>query len=279
MQRPAPEGERLGQLAIYRHIGAGSTGLTLTTSEGRLPLRPDLRGPNGPLASALAVFSQDLAGCNVYPIAPMVAPVQIDVHVRDPALDQDELFGTSEIVRLGRTLMVTHAHMYAGSDRRRLVAFTQATWMTMNSTRDHPGEPHQTKITVPAESPPLLLEWLGAKPRPDGSGLDLAELPPALSEPVTLGGLENPAMHGGPIQVLTEATAWHIASQRIPRKRLMIEDLSTAMMAPTRHAPFFTAGEVLYERPGSIDCRIEVRENAGNGRVTAVTFARFATLD
>jgi acyl-coenzyme A thioesterase PaaI-like protein len=82
------------------------------------------------------VFSQDLAGCNIYPIAPMVVPVQIDVHVRDPALDQDELFGTSEIVRLGRTLMVTQARMYAGRDRRRLVAFTQATWLTMNSTRD-----------------------------------------------------------------------------------------------------------------------------------------------
>jgi hypothetical protein len=79
--------------------------------------------------------------------------------------------------------------------------------------------------------------------------------------------------------VLAEATAWHIASQRVPRERLIIEDLSTAMMAPTRHAPFFTAGEVLWERPGSIDCRIEMREDAGRGRVTAVTFARFATID
>ena len=262
-------------LAIYRHVGAGSIGTSATTAEGMLPLRSDLRGPNGPLASALAVFLQDLAGCNVFAIAPLVAPVQIDVHIRDRADGASQLVGTSEVVRAGRTLIVTQARVHGADDPERLVAFGQVTFATMGSTRVQPGDPHHTRSTVPEQPVAPLFEWLGARPRSDGRGCDLEDLPPELVEPVTLGGTANPTLHGGPLQILTEMAAWHVASHRLERERLRIEDFSTAMMASSRVAPFAAVGEVLSERAGSIDCRVELREDGGQGRVTAVSYARF----
>jgi acyl-coenzyme A thioesterase PaaI-like protein len=266
---------RTSALAIYRHIGAGSVGTSRTTAEGTLPLRSDLRGPNGPFASAVAVFLQDIAGCNVFPIAPMVAPVQIDVHVRDGADGASELVGTSEVVRAGRTLIVTQARVHRADEHERLVAFGQITFATMGSTREQPGDPHRTRSTVPEGPVTSLFEWLGARPRSDGRGVDLEKLPPELVEPVTLGGTDSPSLHGGPLQILTETAAWHVASQRADRERLRIADFSTAMMASSRVAPFAAVGEVLSERAESIDCRVELREDGGQGRVTAVSYARF----
>ena len=277
MPADTPTGPPPGSaLAIYRHVGSGSKPLSDDSAEGRLALRSDLRGLNGPFASAIGIFMQDLAGVNIFRLAPLIVPVQIDLHIRDAAVGVSELVARGEIVRKGRTLMVTRAQI-TGADR--LVAFGTATWATMGSNLAEPNPWRATQANTPDREVPPLLEWLGAQPRADGTGMDLHEVTAELREPVALGGPSTGTLHGGPLQVLTEAAAWRVAENRFHKDRLMIQDFSTLMMAPARAAPFAAVGEIVSAGASALDCRIEVRDQSGAGRLAAMSFAHFAVLD
>jgi acyl-coenzyme A thioesterase PaaI-like protein len=262
-------------LAIYRHVGSRSKPLSDDTAEGRLVLRRDLRSPNGPFASAIGIFMQDLAGVNIFRLAPLIVPVQIDIHIRDSAAGVSELTARGEIVRRGRTLMVTRAQITGGD---RLVAHGTATWATMGSTLTEPGPWRSTEPDAPDRELPPLLEWLGGQPRAAGDGVDLREVAAELQEPVALGGPSTGTLHGGPLQILTEAAAWQVAQKRAPQERLMIQDFSTLMMSPARAAPFAAVGEIIAAGESSLDCRVEVRDEAGAGKLAAMSLARFSIL-
>lgn len=260
-------------LQIYRHIGSGSAPTGEETAEGRLILRPDLRTKTGVWASALAVFTQDLAGVNVFRFAPLLVPVRIDIHLRGDVTGEQELIAESRIVKRSKNSMITTARIYPGSGGDIPVAYGSIHFNTMGSSRETPLEFTRTQVTVPAQKPPDLLSWIGAEPRGDGLGHDLNEITCALMEGAALGGSSARVLHGGPLQILAEGAAMAVSQSVVGGDSLRIEDFVTSFFAPAKSLPVSAVGEIVLVTDDSIDTRVEVC-NSGGG-IAAVSEARF----
>ena len=59
----------------------------------------------------------------------------------------------------------------------------------------------------------------------------------------------------------------------------MIQGLSTQFIAPCRETPIAALGTVLAAGDGSVDVQVELHESGGDGRLTALSYARFALRD
>ena len=272
---PGPAGSSM--LKIYRQVGCGSTALTPDTAEGRLPIRDDLRDNGNLLGAAVGVFLQDLAGVNVAYHAPLVVPTEVTVHLCDSARDVAALRADGELVRRGRTTMVTRARIVDEAHPDRLVGYGTASWATMASTLDAPPEKlRSTPVTVPETPQPPLVQWIGAVERADGRGLEVREVVPEMREPVALGGPDTQTLHGGPIQILAEGAARLVAERHVGGRAVMTRYLSTHLLSPARRTPFAALATVLSDTNGSLDCQVEVREDGGDGKIVALCYARFA---
>jgi acyl-coenzyme A thioesterase PaaI-like protein len=262
-------------LQIYRHIGAGSAPTGDSTSEGRLPLRPDLLTSTGPWASALAVFSQDLAGVNVFRFAPLLVPVRIDVHLRGDAAGESELFGKARILKRSKNTIITTARIYRGTGSDVPLGYSSIHFATMGSSRETPLDFARTQVTVPRQAPPDLLSWIGATPRDDGRGYDLTEVTEAITEGIALGGSPARVVHGGPLQVLAEGAAMTVA-ESVAGESPRLEDFATTFLAPAKHPPLSAIGELVVMTKESVDIRVEVCN--ADGSLAAVSEARFRRM-
>lgn len=248
-----------------------------------LPLRPDLRGPHGPRAAALAVLLQDLSAVTVTRFAPLTVPIQINVRVRSGASGLTELAAHGYTLRRGRAVMASEARVTDPSDPSKVVAFVTGSWATMGSNLAE-AKPVTHGPGTPAEGDPDLatasmLDFIGATRRDDGRGWDLVEVEGPHTEPIALGGTSTGTLHAGALQVLIEGAATLVAASEVPEDRLMIEDLGTQFLAPARLGPISALAEPLVVGRDSIDCRVELREEGGRGRLSAVAFARFRIID
>jgi acyl-coenzyme A thioesterase PaaI-like protein len=268
---------------IYRHIGALSVSDGFDAAESRLKLRPDLRGPNGVYAAPLGVLLQDLSSVTIARFAPLVVPIQLSIRIRQPVPEATELFATGVTHRRGRAVQATEASVYDSADRSRLVAFMTGSWATMGSNQDPSAEHPGAGTPVEGEPGPgdgsvSLLEAIGATPRSDGRGYELLDVAGPHREPIALGGTGTGTLHAGALQVLIEGGATIVAEQRVPGERLAIEDMSTQFLAPARGTPISSIGEVVFETDTSLDCRVELREEGGAGRLSALAFVRFRII-
>ncbi len=274
--RPAPP-------FMYRYVGARSHPGTGDTADGTLRVRADLRGPNGLFASPLAIFFHDLSGIAVVRYAPLVVPIQVNVRVRSSAGAAEELVGHCELTRRGRSIMASEARMYDPRHPGRVVAFVTATWFNTGSALDVPESRLVGPGTVEDDSESIeladsILDAIGAAPRADGRGLDLDEVAAPHRETAALGGPASGTLHAGALQILAEGAAFQVAGGSAGRSALAIEELSTQLLAPARVAPISAIGEVLAVTDDVVDCRIEVREEGGSGRLAAATIARFRVV-
>lgn len=268
-------GGRGGKL-MYLQVGSGSTALTPDTSEGRLALRDDLRDNGNILGAAVGVFLQDLAGVNVAYFAPLVVPTQINLHLRDAARDVAALRGEGELIRRGRTTMVTTARVFDDANPERLIGYGTISWATMGSTLETPpAELRSTTVTVTDTPQSPLVKWVGGVARADGRGLDLPVVMPELNEPVAPTGPQAPTLHGGPLQVLAEGAARFVAERHLGGRPVVTKDLSTLLLAPARHLPVSAIATVLTADDQSLDCEVQVREHGGEGPTVVLAHVRF----
>ncbi|OJZ76126.1 hypothetical protein BRW65_01455 [Mycobacterium paraffinicum] len=263
-------------LQIYQHIGAGSAPTGDDTAEGRLVLRPDLRTATGPWASALAVFTQDLAGVNVFRFAPLLVPVRVEVHLRGDMANEQELVAKGRIVKRSKNTIMTTARIYRGSGGDVPVAYGSIHFATMGSTRETPLGFARTQVTIPRHEPPDLLSWIGATAREDGRGYDLTEVSDGLVEGIALGGSAARVVHGGPLQILAEGAAMAVGRSAAAGAPLRIEDFATNFFAPAKSLPLSAIGEVVIATDDSVDIRVEV-SNFGGG-IASVSEARFRRI-
>ncbi len=267
---------------IYKYVGARSVALSEEDGESTLRLRPDLRGPHGPKAAALGVLIQDLSAVTVTRFAPMAVPIQINIRVRTPASSLTEVAAHGYTLRRGRGVMASEARVTDPADRSRVVAFVTASWATAGAvlteakpTLQGPGTPEPGDPDPQAAS---MLDFIGATRRADGRGWELVEGPGAHAEQIALGGAARGLLHAGALQVLLEGAATTTAATQVPEDSLMIEELGTQFLAPARLGPISAIAELLVVSDDSVDCRVELREEGGAGRLSALSFARFRVI-
>lgn len=251
-------GDRPSALEVYRYIGCSASPTSEVSALGRLPWRPDLEMDGEPSMAALAVFVQSMAGVNVFPITPMVVPTSVVVHLRDHAEGIEELEGHSEVVRAGRTSAVTSATIVSASDPSRLVAHALATWAFPGG----PVEPRGQNRGASAASyegtySASLVDWLA--PVDHAEGLAVHDVRPAVAEPVALGGTESRTMHGGPIQILNEASARTHARSSAGSQDVALLDFATYFLAPARDVPLVARAETVARLGDDLDVRVELR--------------------
>jgi acyl-coenzyme A thioesterase PaaI-like protein len=268
--------------AIYKQIGARLEALDADRGEGTLVIRPNLRQLNGPSAAALAVLLQDLSAVTIARWAPLVVPIQINVRILAAAADVGELFAHGITLRRGRAVQATDAGYYDAADRSRLVGYATGSWATMASNLDEP-RPTQFGPGTPQPGDPAdiwdfatLIDAVGGRTSDDGAAAELGEVPADATEPIALGGTATGTLHAGALQVLAEHGAVIAATRQCDPATLMIRQLSTQFLAPARVTPLRAEGRVVASDDSSLDVRVEVREAAGDGRIVALTYARFA---
>jgi acyl-coenzyme A thioesterase PaaI-like protein len=270
--------------AIYKQVGARIEALSEDDGEGTLSIRPNLRSLNGPSAAALAVLLQDLSAVTIARFAPLVVPIQINVRILAAARDTAEVFARGTTLRRGRAVQATDAAYFDGADRTRLVGFATGSWATMASNLDEPRPTKYGPGTPQSDDPgdiwdfATLIDAIGGGTSQDGTAAVLAAVPAEATEPIALGGTGTGTLHAGALQVLAEHAAVLAATGEVDGSDLMIQQLSTQFLAPARQTPLHAKGRVISSDATSLDVRVEVRESAGEGRVAALTYARFARI-
>jgi acyl-coenzyme A thioesterase PaaI-like protein len=264
--------DRPSPLEVYRYIGCSATETTTLAAHGHLPWRPDLSIKGQPSMAPLAVFTQIMAGVNVFPITPMVVPTSVVVHLRGEIADHEELEGTSNVVRAGRSSAVTAAIIAAASKPATPIAHAIATWAFPGGPIEPRGPLPPTSVT-PFERPyePTLLEWLAPIEHPDGLAID--DVRPAIAEPVALGGTQSSTLHGGPIQILNEAAARRHAQRTSGTDPIVLLDFASYFLAPARGAPLVARAATIAHFGHDLDVRVELR--AADNRLCTFSEARF----
>jgi acyl-coenzyme A thioesterase PaaI-like protein len=253
-------------LVSYRYLGTSSQALGRHAAEGRMRIRPDLRGPVGVLAAPLGIALLDTAGINVDPLA-RVAPTRIDVDLFEPAADVEEVHVDGRVVREGRSQLFTEGRLTDARDRRRVLGVGSTHWAVLGANPGFEYVDHRTSAP-PGPDPPPLHEVFGAVSRADGE-LEIPALRPELG---------GSALHQGPLQVVPEAAAL-LAAQRAAGVDLWIEHQGTSIVARASEPPLVTHSEVLSDRLGAVTVRVELRAAGRGDRVCAVTLCRFRRGD
>jgi acyl-coenzyme A thioesterase PaaI-like protein len=270
---------------IYKQIGAVITSDDGQVAEGTLDIRPALRGVGGPSAAALAVLLQDISAVTISRYAPLNVPMVINVRIRDNAADVSTVFATGRTLQRGRSVMALDAVYYDADRPGTVIGTATGTWAAMDS---YLAEPRQTRIgpgTQVAGDDPSALDFddllvaVGGRVRGDGTGVEMGEVPLDAPEPIALGGTGTGTLHAGALQVLAENAAVLAAEAAVDRSKLMIQGLSTQFIAPCRETPIAALGTVLAAGDGSVDVQVELHESGGAGRLTALSYARFALRD
>lgn len=265
---------------IYGYVGARTHPVSEDRAEGTLHLRADLRGPHGPRAAALAVLVQDLSAGTVGRYASVV-PILINVQIRRSASAVEELFARGSTLRRGRSVMATEVHLSDAAEPESVVAFGTASWAVMGTATDTPRPPRPGPGTPagddidPSGGFHSMLEAIGAVPLGDGRGYQLAGVEAEHGQPA---GPQAETLHVGALQVLAEGAATLVAEQRMAGAELMIETLTTHFLAPVRTGRITAVAEILTVGDGGLDCRVEVRDQAGEGRLSSLALARFAVV-
>jgi len=264
--------DRPSPLEVYRYIGCSATETTELSAHGRLRWRPDLNIDGQPSMAALAVFTQIMAGVNLFPITPMVVPTSVVVHLRGDIGDHEELEGNSTVIRAGRSSAVTTAIIAGTSDPATPIAHATATWAFPGGPTEHRGPLPQTTAT-PYEGTyePTLLDWLAPIEHPDGLAID--DVRPAIAEPVALGGTQSSTLHGGPIQILNEAAARRHARRTSGTAPVVLLDFASYFLAPARGAPLVARAATIAHFGRDLDVRVELR--AADNRLCSFSEARF----
>ncbi len=270
---------------IYLQVGAEMKYVDDDTAEGTLTMRPGLRNLGGPSAAAMAVVLQDISALTISRFAPLNVPIFINVRIRPAAADVRTIFARGTTLRRGRSVMSLDSILTDADRPGTVIGYATGSWAAMDSylrepraTRFGPGTP------TPADPPGVrefdsLLEAVGGRLRDDGRGAELGEVNLGATEPVALGGTGTGTLHAGALQVLAESAASSVAAQAVGAERLMIHELSTQFLAPCRVTPIAAIASVMATSDGTLDCRVELHEDGGSGRLTALSYARFKVSD
>ncbi|MGE0881273.1 MAG: hypothetical protein AB7L13_15510 [Acidimicrobiia bacterium] len=264
--------EAVSPLEVYRYIGCEATEVSETASTGRLRWRPDLSIDGQPSMAALAVLVQLMAGVNVFPITPMVVPTSVTVHLRGRIDGNDELNGSSEVVRAGRTSAITRAVIATSSAPDRPIASATATWAFPGGPGAERGPlPTTSHTTYEHDYRASVVDWLA--PEVINDRLTIVDVRPAIAEPVALGGTESRTMHAGPLQILNEAAARrHVATATGTTDALLL-DTTTHFLAAARGVPLTAVATLVGNDGTDADVRVDLLTD--ERRLVAFTEARF----
>jgi acyl-coenzyme A thioesterase PaaI-like protein len=225
---------------------------------GRLPLRSDLRLPDGPRAAPVAIAMLDTAGINVDAVH-LLALVRADVQLLPTAATADAIAVQGRIVREARTMVFTEARLVDAGDHDRVLGHGTADWVVVAPTP--PGFAYVDPGDGVPDVPPMppLWEVYGAEARA-GGGFEIAALSPRVG---------GELLHHGPTLVVTEAAAVQAVERAAGAPVRAIESMSTRLVRGGTVGPFRTQAEVL----GDALCRVELHD-IGADALIATTVLR-----
>jgi hypothetical protein len=113
----------------------------------------------------------------------------------------------------------------------------------------------------------------GCLPAAGPGAFAIDEVAPEFGEPIALGGPQSHTLHGGPLQILAEASAWDAVNDVVGAGRLT--GMTTYMVAPARITPLVTRTRVLVGAHPIVDCRVELYDDDGKGKICAVSDLQF----
>jgi acyl-coenzyme A thioesterase PaaI-like protein len=242
----------------------------ITSGEGQsdstMRLRADLRGAGGPLAAPLGVMQQAASGILIDHM--ICNPTQIEVHVVDPADDVAVLRNHNTVHRLGKRMVFTEGRIVDDANPDRLIAYGNISWAVLG---DNPAFVYTYPGEGPAEDPEpdSLRATFNVRPRDDGE-YEIAEATPPIG---TRGGL-----HGGTIQILTEAGTTGAAEGATAPGAVAIVDHSTMLIGPSRVGPYMTRSEVTSITNDMVVARTLIIDTGDRDRLVALGQSSFRRL-
>ncbi|MGE0881668.1 MAG: PaaI family thioesterase [Acidimicrobiia bacterium] len=251
---------------VYQHLGAYSTYISDSSGETRMPIADDIR-TNAAVRSAPMglAFEQGVA---TYVFKKVLAvPTQISLHVRDRGEGLNGIVSTTNLIRLGRTTIVTDGVIVDEADPSRKIAYGYITWAVLGDAPT-PGEPP----VIPEREPgrPGIIEALGITALPDGNGCRLEGVSSQIAGP---GGI----LHAGMFQMLSEEAALVAARTASGSDRAWATDCTYNFLQPGRVGPFVATAEALYQSDQGVDVKVTIRDEGSDGRIGCVSFLRVRT--
>jgi len=251
-------------LMTYRYLASTPRLIDRSHAEGTLPLRPDLRTPAGAVFGApVAIAMLDVAGINIDRLW-ILALTQIDINMLAGATGAQALYFEGRIVSEARSQIFTEARIYDADNRETPIGFGTANWSVICPTPDGFSYPEPGAGTEGMAEVPPLWQAFGGRRRDD----DRLEIPGLRPE------IGTQRLHHGPMLVVTEATALEAAAHALGTDQLIVEHVSTTIVAPGRIGPFVAAPVFLAVQEEAAGCRVELRDAGREDRLVATTFVR-----
>ena len=253
--------------SLYEHLGISSRRLDDATVETLLPI-----GEGEPATGRLSVAALGHAFEHGAPLLAPVAfvPVVIAVHVRADSRDRVDVRVLNRLARLGRRVMVTDATAFLEDGT--VIGFGTITWSVTGALPD--GTPVASSWGArprPRLPDAGLLDVVGVRPLPDGTGCEVAAVGDRTAGP-------GRVLHAGAIQLLCEEAALIAARAGLPSEGFAARDCLCHLLEAGRHGPFVARGQVLVSGDDGADCRVEVRDEVvgagAGGKVIAFADVR-----
>ena len=255
---------------LYGHLSMDLRQTGEWTTEGLMPVTPDLVTPGGLRASLAALLLEGSFGDNLLAHGfPVLS--QMTFHLRDGGAGVDRLRAEGELVQLGKRRASGRGRVVDADDPDRLIGYGTIGFTMIRPEGDY----------MPVD----LEESLEAEPEayPDVSGKPLLEamgmrVPPG--EPVCeLGGAIHPGvlgpegrLHGGAHQLMHETAAIAAATLESGSERVLSAEQSIQFIAPAFEGPFVATADVLSASEDDVLCVVELRDARGEGIRSMSTF-------
>jgi acyl-coenzyme A thioesterase PaaI-like protein len=271
-EEASPFGEWDGAVDVlmsYRYLASAPRLIDRTHAEGTVPLRPDLRTPGGAVFGApLAIGMLDVAGITVDRFW-ILALTQVNVNMLAGAVDTKTVHFEGRVTSEARSQIFTEARIYDADDRDTVIGFGSANWSVICPTPEGFSYPEPgTGTEGMAEVPPLWQAYGGR--RRDDERLEIPGLRPEIG---------TQRLHHGPMLVVSEAAALEAAALALGTDQIVVEHLSTTIVAPGRIGPFVATPVFVAVHGDAVACRVELRDSGRDDRVVAATFVRMRRHD
>jgi acyl-coenzyme A thioesterase PaaI-like protein len=245
--------EAIAELISYRYLGCRSVLGDGFDARGVMPIRSDMRHDGSLLGAPAAIAMLDTAGIAIDRHW-QLALTHVDVRLSGPIRDVPTLRVEGSLTRSARTQVFTEARFTDNDDPSVTLGFGTADWAVISTTATgfeyiDPG----AGVLDDGDLPPLADAYGGAEV--DGTFV-IAELSPRL------GGV---VLHHGPILVLLEAAALHVAPSGAH-----VEALSVRIVRAGKRGPFVASARVLSDRAGTTLVRAEMTQDGDSSNVVAV---------
>jgi len=255
---------------LYEHLSMDMRQTGDWTTEGLVPVTPDMLTPGGLRASLVALLLEGSFGDNLLAHGfPVLS--QMTFHLSDGGAGVDRLRAEGELVQLGKRRASGRGRVVDADNPDRLIGYGTIGFTMIRPEGDYmPGDLKES-LEADSEAYPDVSE----KPLLEAMGM---HVPPG--EPVCeLGGSIHPGvlgpegrLHGGAHQLMHETAAIAAATLESGSERVLATEQSIQFIAPAFEGPFIASASILSASDEDLLCLVELRDSRGDAPRSMSTF-------